>query len=140
MSPPSDASMPCASSSKVAVLDRGARSLHAGVAYLNRQFKTLAIFAVVCLAIWRSPGRLMTARLTEIMDRGHSTTSQTAVRWTVVLLLFLLGLAAPLPAAPAPVTDLVITRRPVWKLFVIRTSGTVDEVPGSGTVTTAALA
>ena len=55
---------------------------------------TLAIFALVVMVIWRSPGRLMTVRLKEIIDRGHSSTSQTAVRWTVVLLMFLLGLAA----------------------------------------------
>ena len=37
-----------------------------------------------------SPGRVTTDRLREVMDRGHSTSSQTAVRWTVVLLLGLL--------------------------------------------------
>ena len=55
---------------------------------------TLGIFALVALVIWRSPGRLMTERVKAIVDRGHQTSSQTAVRWTVVLLLFLLGLAA----------------------------------------------
>jgi Kef-type K+ transport system membrane component KefB len=36
----------------------------------------------------------MTERVSAIVERGHQTSSQTAVRWTVVLLLFLLGLAA----------------------------------------------
>jgi Kef-type K+ transport system membrane component KefB len=55
---------------------------------------TLVVFGLVVWVIYRSPGRVMTARVTEIVSRGHSTSSQTAVRWTVVLLLFLLGLAA----------------------------------------------
>ena len=55
---------------------------------------TLVIFALVTWVIYRSPGRLMTERVMEVVARGHSTSSQTAVRWTVVLLLFLLGLAA----------------------------------------------
>ena len=55
---------------------------------------TLVIFGLVTWVIYRSPGRLMTERVLELVARGHSTSSQTAVRWTVVLLLFLLGLAA----------------------------------------------
>ena len=55
---------------------------------------TLVVFGLVALVIWRSPGRLMTVRISAIVERGHQTSSQTAVRWTVVLLLFLLGLAA----------------------------------------------
>jgi len=55
---------------------------------------TLVIFGAVAFVIWRSPGRLMTDRISAIVARGHQTSSQTAVRWTVVLLLFLLGLAA----------------------------------------------
>ena len=55
---------------------------------------TLVVFALVAFVIWRSPGRVMTARVSVIVERGHQTSSQTAVRWTVVLLLFLLGLAA----------------------------------------------
>ncbi len=55
---------------------------------------TLAIFAGVAALIYRSPGRFMTARVNAIMARGHYTSSQTAVRWTVVLMLFLLGLAS----------------------------------------------
>jgi Kef-type K+ transport system membrane component KefB len=55
---------------------------------------TLVVFALVAFVIWRSPGRVMTDRVAAIVERGHQTSSQTAVRWTVVLLLFLLGLAA----------------------------------------------
>ena len=55
---------------------------------------TLVVFAVVALLIWRAPGKIMTNRINAIVSRGHHTSSQTAVRWTVVLLLFLLGLAA----------------------------------------------
>jgi Kef-type K+ transport system membrane component KefB len=55
---------------------------------------TLVVFALVVFLIYRVPGKLMTDRMSAIMARGHSTSSQTAVRWTVVLLLFLLGLAA----------------------------------------------
>jgi Kef-type K+ transport system membrane component KefB len=55
---------------------------------------TLTVFAVVAWLIWRSPGRLMTERVREIMARTHHTSSQVAVRWTFVLMLFLLGLAA----------------------------------------------
>jgi Kef-type K+ transport system membrane component KefB len=55
---------------------------------------TLVLFGFVTWVIWRSPGRLMTERVSAIVERGHQTSSQTAVRWTVVLLLFLLGLAA----------------------------------------------
>jgi len=55
---------------------------------------TIIIFSLVTWVIWRSPGRLMTSRVSAIVERGHQTSSQTAVRWTVVLLLFLLGLAA----------------------------------------------
>jgi Kef-type K+ transport system membrane component KefB len=55
---------------------------------------TLVVFGFVTWLIWRSPGRLMTEQVSAIVERGHQTSSQTAVRWTVVLLLFLLGLAA----------------------------------------------
>jgi Kef-type K+ transport system membrane component KefB len=55
---------------------------------------TLIVFSFVVWVVWRSPGRFMTERVTAIVARGHQTSSQTAVRWTVVLLLFLLGAAA----------------------------------------------
>ncbi|MFC6236571.1 cation:proton antiporter [Longivirga aurantiaca] len=54
----------------------------------------LAVFAVLAYLVWRAPGHLMSTRVRELMDRSHHTSSQTAVRWTVVLLLFLLTIAA----------------------------------------------
>ncbi len=55
---------------------------------------TMVVFGTVVWLIYRAPGRVMTTRVKELVARGHYTSSQTAVRWTVVLLLFLLGLAA----------------------------------------------
>lgn len=55
---------------------------------------TLVVFGLFSWIVWRAPARFMTDRMLALMDRGHHTSSQTAVRWTVVLLLFLLGLAA----------------------------------------------
>lgn len=54
----------------------------------------LAVFALLSFLVWRAPGHLMTDRLRELFDRSHHTSSQTAVRWTVVLLLFLLTIAS----------------------------------------------
>lgn len=54
----------------------------------------LAIFALVTWLTYRTPGRFATGRMAELFERGHHTSSQTAVRWTVVLMLFLLTLAA----------------------------------------------
>jgi len=54
----------------------------------------LAAFAVVAWLLWQTPGRLATERLRELFERGHRTSSQTAVRWTVVLLLVLLVVAS----------------------------------------------
>lgn len=54
----------------------------------------LTVFAVVAYLVWRAPGHLMSERVRELMERSHHTSSQTAVRWTVVLLLFLLTIAA----------------------------------------------
>ncbi len=54
----------------------------------------LVIFAVVAVLLYFTPGRLATERLVEVVNRGHSTSSQTAVRWTVVLLLTLLVLSS----------------------------------------------
>jgi len=54
----------------------------------------LGIFAAFVALVWAAPGRLMTERVREIMARGHHTSSQTAVRWTVVLMLFLLVVAS----------------------------------------------
>lgn len=54
----------------------------------------LAVFAGFVALVWAAPGRLMTARVRDVMDRGHHTSSQTAVRWTVVLMLVLLVVAS----------------------------------------------
>jgi Kef-type K+ transport system membrane component KefB len=54
----------------------------------------LAIFALVVWLTYRTPGRFATGRMAELFERGHHTSSQTAVRWTVVLMLFLLTLAS----------------------------------------------
>jgi len=54
----------------------------------------LGIFAAFVALVWAAPGRLMTERVRDVMARGHHTSSQTAVRWTVVLMLFLLVVAS----------------------------------------------
>ncbi|MGD9954612.1 MAG: cation:proton antiporter [Candidatus Nanopelagicales bacterium] len=54
----------------------------------------LGIFAVFVALVWAAPGRLMTERVRDVMARGHHTSSQTAVRWTVVLMLVLLVVAS----------------------------------------------
>jgi Kef-type K+ transport system membrane component KefB len=50
----------------------------------------LIAFALIAAVLYFTPGKLATERLLEVVQRGHSTSSQTAVRWTVVLLLTLL--------------------------------------------------
>ncbi len=54
----------------------------------------LTIFGLVTWLTYRTPGRFATGRMAELFERGHHTSSQTAVRWTVVLMLFLLTLAS----------------------------------------------
>jgi Kef-type K+ transport system membrane component KefB len=54
----------------------------------------LAAFAAFAWFVWQAPGQLLTTRVRELMDRGHHNSSQTAVRWTVVLMLVLLVVAA----------------------------------------------
>jgi Kef-type K+ transport system membrane component KefB len=61
---------------------------------ITRTLIILAIFALLVYLVARLPGRMSTDRVREIMDRGHHTSSQTAVRWTVVLLLGLLTMAS----------------------------------------------
>ena len=65
----------------------GTKSLGASVLIL------LAFAAVVAIAYY-GPMQFATVRVKELLDRGHMTSSQTAVRWTVVLLLGLLTLAS----------------------------------------------
>jgi Kef-type K+ transport system membrane component KefB len=54
----------------------------------------LAVFVAFVVLIFLAPGRLATQRTRDLLHRGHFTSSQTAVRWTVVLLLLLLVVAA----------------------------------------------
>jgi len=54
----------------------------------------LAVFAAVAYITWRTPGRFASRRVVELLERSHHTSSQTAVRWTVVLMLMLLTLAS----------------------------------------------
>lgn len=54
---------------------------------------TLAVFAVVALVLAILPNKVRSARLSSIIERGNSTSSQTAVRLTVLLLIGLLCLA-----------------------------------------------
>jgi Kef-type K+ transport system membrane component KefB len=53
----------------------------------------LACAVNVAIAYY-APMRLATERVRELLERGHMTSSQTAVRWTVVLLLGLLTIAS----------------------------------------------
>ncbi len=54
----------------------------------------LVVFGLIALAVAWGPMRLATARVQQLFERGHHTSAQTAVRWTVVLLLALLVLAS----------------------------------------------
>ncbi len=54
---------------------------------------TLGFFGLVALALAVLPQRMRTDRLARIIERGHSTSSQTAVRLTVLLMIALLCLA-----------------------------------------------
>ena len=54
---------------------------------------TLVVFAVIAVVLAVLPGRLATERVRELLERGHRTSSQTAVRLTVLLMIALLALA-----------------------------------------------
>jgi Kef-type K+ transport system membrane component KefB len=54
----------------------------------------LAVFAAIAVAIDRLPRALFTHRIRAIFERGSETTSQTTLRWTVLLLVGLLLIAA----------------------------------------------
>lgn len=54
---------------------------------------TIALFAAISLAFVKIPAWLKTDRLIDVIDRGQETSSQTAVRLTVLLLLALVALA-----------------------------------------------
>lgn len=59
-----------------------------------RTLVILLVFSLLVYTVARLPGRMRTQRVEELMERGHSTSSQTAVRWTVVLLIGLLTMAS----------------------------------------------
>jgi len=50
----------------------------------------LLVFAIVAILLYFAPGFLATERVVAIIERGHKTSSQTAVRWTMFLILGLL--------------------------------------------------
>jgi Kef-type K+ transport system membrane component KefB len=54
---------------------------------------SLAIFALLALGLAVLPSRLAGDRVREILERGHHTSSQTALRFTMLLLILLLALA-----------------------------------------------
>lgn len=55
---------------------------------------SLAGFAVIALALAVLPARLAGDRIRAILERGHHTSSQTALRFTMLLLIALLALAS----------------------------------------------
>jgi Kef-type K+ transport system membrane component KefB len=68
-------------------------SLLLGSTSLTITLIALLFFALTVWLVYRTPGRFGTGRVRELLERGHHTSSQTAVRWTVVLLLWLLVVA-----------------------------------------------
>jgi Kef-type K+ transport system membrane component KefB len=54
---------------------------------------TLGVFGVIAVALAILPGRIQSDRLERIIERGHTSSSQTAVRLTVLLMIALLALA-----------------------------------------------
>jgi len=54
---------------------------------------SLVVFAVVAMILAVLPSRLAGDRIREVLERGHATSSQTALRVTILLLVLLLGLA-----------------------------------------------
>lgn len=55
---------------------------------------TLAVFAGIAALLAVVPGWFAKPRVQEILDRGHGTSSQTALRFTVLLLVSLLAIAS----------------------------------------------
>jgi Kef-type K+ transport system membrane component KefB len=54
---------------------------------------TLGVFGVIAVALAILPARMKSDRLARIIERGHTSSSQTAVRLTVLLMIALLALA-----------------------------------------------
>ena len=55
---------------------------------------SLVLFVVIAALLAVVPGRLANPRIQEIMDRGHGTSSQTALRFTILLMVLLLTVAS----------------------------------------------
>ncbi len=53
----------------------------------------IALFGVVAVIIAKVPGRLKSDRVMNLVESGHNTSSQTAIRLTVLLLMILLAVA-----------------------------------------------
>ena len=53
----------------------------------------VALFGVVALVIAKVPGRLKSDRVMQLVESGHNTSSQTAIRLAVLLLMLLLAAA-----------------------------------------------
>jgi len=54
---------------------------------------TLVVFGIVALVLAWVPARLATERVRAVFERGHHTSSQTAVRFTMLLLIALLAIS-----------------------------------------------
>jgi Kef-type K+ transport system membrane component KefB len=54
---------------------------------------SIVVFGGIALIVSKLPGRFSNERVRELLDRGYSTSSQTAVRLTVLLLVGLLAIA-----------------------------------------------
>lgn len=54
---------------------------------------TLAVFGLIALALVWVPARLATQRVRAVFERGHHTSAQTAVRFTMLLLIGLLAIS-----------------------------------------------
>lgn len=65
-----------------------------GTKSLGLSLIILVAFAVIVALAYYAPMRFATDRVRDLLHRGHMTSSQTAVRWTVVLLLGLLVVAS----------------------------------------------
>ena len=84
----------------------------------------VALFSVVALAFAKVPGWLKSERVLTVIDRGHGTSSQTAIRLTVLLLL---GLVATAEVFGLDVALGAFVAGVILKLFASEGEGTVLE-------------
>lgn len=84
----------------------------------------VALFSVVALAFAKVPGWLKSERVLTVIDRGHGTSSQTAIRLTVLLLL---GLVATAEVFGLDVAMGAFVAGVILKLFASEGEGTVLE-------------